>query len=219
MAAANLCNWVVNIVKYNRIYVKVKPLMDQLEEARASKAAAEASLAAAQTIVAAVEAKLKALGDKFQEATDEKAVVEAQAAYGKARLGLAERLVGGLSSENERWGREIDHLRDASTTLIGDCMLAAGFVSYVGSFDQTNRDFLWKFTWTPDLVERGIPLTPNVDPLSVLTNDGNNAKMISDGLPADRISIENGSIITNCKRWPLLIDPQTQGIKWLRKKE
>ena len=51
-------------------------------------------------------------------------------------MGLAERLVGGLSSENERWGREIDHLRDASTTLIGDCMLAAGFVSYVGSFDQ-----------------------------------------------------------------------------------
>jgi dynein heavy chain len=45
----------------------------------------------------------------------------------------------------------------------------------------------------------------------MLTNDGNNAKMISEGLPADRISIENGSIITNCKRWPLLIDPQTQG--------
>jgi len=219
MAAANLCNWVVNIVKFNRIYVKVKPLMDSLEAARASKAAAEASLASAMAIVAAVEAKLSALGAKFQDATDEKAVVEAQAASGKARLGLAERLVGGLSSENERWGREIDHLRDASTTLIGDCMLAAGFVSYVGSFDQVNREMLWKLTWTPDLIEKMIPLTPNVDPLAILTNDGNNAKMISEGLPADRISIENGSIITSCKRWPLLIDPQTQGIKWLRQKE
>jgi dynein heavy chain len=218
-AAANLCNWVVNIVRFNRIYVKVKPLMDQLEEARASKAAAEASLATAQAIVDAVNAKLKALGDAFQAATDEKAVVEEQAAAGKARLGLAERLVGGLSSENERWGKEIESLRDASTTLIGDCMLAAGFVSYVGSFDQSNREFLWKLTWTPDLMERRIPLTPGVDPLSVLTNDGANAKMISQGLPADRISIENGSIIMNCKRWPLLIDPQTQGIKWLRNKE
>ena len=28
-----------------------------------------------------------------------------------------------------------------------------------------------------------------------------------------------GSIILNCKRWPLIIDPQLQGIKWLRKKE
>lgn len=34
--------------------------------------------------------------------------------------------------------------------------------------------------------------------------------MTSEGLPADRISLENGSIITNCKRWPLIIDPQQQ---------
>ena len=68
-------------------------------------------------------------------------------------------------------------------------------------------------------MDKKVPITVGVDPLSILTNDGNNAKMISEGLPADRVSIENGSLITNCKRWPLLIDPQTQGIKWLRKKE
>lgn len=61
-AAANLCNWVVNIVRFNRIYVKVKPLMDSLNAARAAKAEAEASLASAKAIVAAVDAKLKELG-------------------------------------------------------------------------------------------------------------------------------------------------------------
>jgi dynein heavy chain len=219
MAAANLCTWVVNIVRFNRIYVKVKPLMDSLEEARAKKAGAEASLATANEIVEKINIKLRLLGDKFEAASAEKAEVEAQAAAGQARLGLAERLVGGLSSENDRWGREIDVLKNSATTLVGDCMLAAGFVSYVGSFDQGNRDFLWRTTWTPDLIEKKIPLTPGVDPLSLLTTDGNNAKMISEGLPADRISIENGAIITNCKRWPLLIDPQQQAIKWLRQKE
>ena len=219
MAAANLCNWVINICRYNRIYVKVKPLMDSLEAARASKGAAEESLATAQAIVAAVDAKLKALGETFQVATDEKAEVEAQVAAGKACLGLAERLVGGLESENVRWGNEIENLRANSTTLIGDCMLGAGFVSYVGAFDQDNREALWKAIWSPDLVERAVPITVGVDPLTMLTNGGHTAKMISQGLPADRISIENGSIISNCKRWPLLIDPQVQGIKWLRQKE
>merc|ERR1711871_553975 len=195
MAAANLCNWVVNIVRFNRIYVKVKPLMDALEAARATKAEAEASLAAAQAIVAACDAKLKALGDKFQVATDEKALVEAQAAAGKERLGLAERLVGGLESENVRWGNEIEKLRFASTTLIGDCMLAAGFVSYVGAFDQENRDNLWKNTWLPDLITRAIPLTEGVDPLKLLSNDAQDARMIGEGLPADRISLENGAVI------------------------
>ena len=219
MAAANLCNWVINICKFNRIYVKVKPLMDALEAARAAKAAAELSLANAQAIVAACDAKLKALGEQLQVAVDEKAEVEAQAEAGKNRLGLAERLVGGLESENVRWGAEIDHLREASTTLIGDVMLGAGFVSYVGAFEQANREILWRDTWAPDLLERKIPMTTGVDPLTMLTNDGHTAKMISEGLPADRISIENGSIISNCKRWPLLIDPQVQGIKWLRQKE
>jgi len=218
-AAANLCTWVVNIVTFNGIYVKVKPLMEKLEAARAAKAAAEQSLANAQAIVQAVNNKLKDLSDKFSAASDEKAQVEAQAQAGKERLGLAERLVTGLSSENDRWGKEIESLRESSTTLIGDCMLAAGFVSYVGSFDQLNREILWKQTWTIDLEDKKIPLTKGVDPLSMLTNDGNNAKMISEGLPSDRISIENGSIIQNCKRWPLLIDPQAQGIKWLRQKE
>lgn len=98
-------------------------------------------------------------------------------------------------------------------------MLAAGFVSYVGSFDQANREALWKGIWMPDIIERKIPLTAGIDPLSIITNDGNTARMISEGLPSDRISIENGAVVTNCKRWPLLIDPQTQGIKWLRQKE
>jgi dynein heavy chain len=43
--------------------------------------------------------------------------------------------------------------------------------------------------------------------------------MIAQGLPNDRVSIENGSIISNCKRWPLMIDPQMQGIKWIRVRE
>lgn len=75
--------------------------------------------------------------------------MEAEAAACLTRLSLAERLVGGLSSENERWGNEIEKLRNSATTLVGDCMLASGFVSYVGAFDQGNRDILWKSVWTP----------------------------------------------------------------------
>lgn len=94
------------------------------------------------------------------QATEEKAKVEAEAEACLTRLSLAERLVGGLSSENERWGNEIEKLRHSATTLVGDCMLASGFVSYVGAFDQANRDILWKNVWTPGEAkwqrERGI---------------------------------------------------------------
>lgn len=36
------------------------------------------------------------------------------------------------------------------------------------------------------------------------------------GLPKDDTSTENGLIIFKSKRWPLMIDPQTQANKFIR---
>ena len=218
-AAANLCTWVVNIYNFNRIYVKVKPLMDSLQAARESKAAAIASLEGAKQKVAEVQQKLAILNEKYIEAVKEKKEVEDQAAVLTTRADLAQRLVGGLASENVRWGKEIERLKCNASTLVGDCMLAAGFVSYVGAFDKELREELWRSQWSADLRNRGIPMTENSDPLEILSDKGNNSQMISEGLPSDRVSLENGAVLTNCKRWPLLIDPQAQAIKWLMKKE
>ena len=39
------------------------------------------------------------------------------------------------------------------------------------------------------------------------------------GLPSDSFSIDNGIIISNSNRWPLLIDPQGQANKWIKQME
>ncbi|CAF5028300.1 unnamed protein product, partial [Rotaria magnacalcarata] len=36
------------------------------------------------------------------------------------------------------------------------------------------------------------------------------------GLPSDSFSIENGIILSNSRRWPLMIDPQGQANKWIK---
>ena len=39
------------------------------------------------------------------------------------------------------------------------------------------------------------------------------------GLPSDSFSTENGVIVTRGNRWPLMVDPQGQAIKWIKKME
>ena len=56
-------------------------------------------------------------------------------------------------------------------------------------------------------------------PRTILTNDAEVAQWNQDELPSDPVSVENGCIVTNSMRFPLLIDPQLQGLQWIKQKE
>merc|ERR1719482_2146366 len=77
-AAANLTNWVINIVGYNKIYKKVAPLMEEVRVATETKEAAEASLEIVLARVAEVQAKVAQLNQEKDDAVAEKERVEAK---------------------------------------------------------------------------------------------------------------------------------------------
>lgn len=64
-----------------------------------------------------------------------------------------------------------------------------------------------------------IPTTDGLDVLSLLTDSAQIARWSNENLPNDRTSIENATILTNAERWPLMIDPQLQGVKWIKTRE
>lgn len=60
-----------------------------------------------------------------------------------------------------------------------------------------------------------VPVAEGLDPIATLTDD---ATTVARSNEVDRMSTENATILTNCECWPPMIDPQQQGIKWIKNK-
>mmetsp|Transcript_34548 Transcript_34548/g.103510 ORF Transcript_34548/g.103510 Transcript_34548/m.103510 type:complete len:2592 (+) Transcript_34548:5875-13650(+) len=231
-AAAGLCDFVININVYWNINENVEPMRlkaleatETLEKAIAAKEAALAAKAEAEATVAELTAQ-------FNAAVKEKEDVIAEADMCERKLGLAQRLINALSSEGARWKQGIEDLNQEMGLLVGDVLLASAFVSYIGCFNKRFRLDLMSGVFVPYMQGKAagasfttiknafaLPMSEAADPLKVLTNDAEIASWNNETLPADKVSIQNGAIVTNCARWPLMIDPQLQGIKWIKKHE
>ncbi|XP_054619934.1 dynein axonemal heavy chain 9-like isoform X3 [Dunckerocampus dactyliophorus] len=219
-AAAGLCSWVLNIVKFYRVYCEVEPKRQALSKANAELAAAQGKLNTIKTKINHLNENLAKLTAKFEKATADKLKCQQEAESTARTISLANRLVGGLASENVRWAEAIENFRNQERTLCGDVLLITAFISYLGYFTKRYRLRLMDETWRPYLSQLTVPIpvTPKLDPITMLTDDADIAAWQNEGLPADRMSTENATILASCQRWPLMVDPQLQGLKWIKNK-
>ena len=54
---------------------------------------------------------------------------------------------------------------------------------------------------------------------AMLINENDASEWSLQGLPSDNLSLQNASIVTKARSYPLLIDPQGQGKNWVIAKE
>jgi len=143
---------------------------------------------------------------KDEMAEKEAALNEAERC--RTRLDLAQRLVAALGSENERWANAIVNINNEEKLVTGDVLIASAFISYTGPFNKKNRKHMIHNLFEKFFTENKIPMTPEVNPVKILSDEAQIASWNKDGLPSDAVSIENGTILTNSERYPLIIDPQ-----------
>ena len=222
-AAAGLCSWVLNIVAYYDIVITVEPKRILLREAKEKLDKANEELAEVQGKVKDLQERLDKLTAEFNKADAEMKEAQETSSKGKMKLELAQRLTNALGSEGARWNLGIVDLDKKKDLLVGDTLLAAAFISYIGPFTKQFRTILMEDHWLPYLktAAKGQPIvmSEECNPLKTLANEAKIAGWNTEGLPSDPVSSENGTIVCNSSRWPLLIDPQLQGVAWIKAKE
>lgn len=213
-AAMSLCLWVRAMVSYDRVAKSIEPKKAALKEAEQQLAATVLELEAKQEGLKLVQDRVANLQSMLRQTEQRKADLEAQAAQAKTQLERAGRLIGGLAGEKKRWEESLLQLRAELTSLVGNVVLAAGFIAYLGPFTASYRHRIIGI-WELACRELHLPcgsfslVQSLADPVTLRQWQLN-------GLPADEFSTENGVLTTMGRRWPLMIDPQGQANRWIR---
>ncbi|XP_070572584.1 dynein axonemal heavy chain 10-like isoform X2 [Ptychodera flava] len=218
-AGSGLLKFVDAVMGYCDVAREVKPKREKVARLERSYHQAKRELDKITKEVDKLERELGILGEKYEQATKERQQLQEETEIMERRLIAADKLISGLGSENVRWTKDLEDLRQRRIRLLGDCLLCAGFLSYVGAFTWDFRKDLVYEEWLNGVAERGIPLSDPFRLESLLTDDVEISRWGSEGLPPDELSIQNGILTTRASRFPMCIDPQQQALNWIKKKE
>jgi len=83
--------------------------------------------------------KLQALSDEFEAMTQKKKELEENIDVCSKKLDRAEKLIGGLGGEKERWTENTRVLGEKYFNITGDVLLSAAVVAYLGAFTVNFR--------------------------------------------------------------------------------
>ncbi|CAD7967000.1 unnamed protein product, partial [Amoebophrya sp. A25] len=225
-ACRSLCMWTHAIHTYSIVAKEVEPKKLKLAELNDELKKANKALATKQAELDKVLKEVNALRQKLEDTEKEKESLIAESALTEKRLERADVLTNSLAQEDQRWRESVEKMAGETENLVGDVFLAAACISYYGPFTgsyETKISYHYP-QWHQALVELAVPCMNSAIgsyqfSLEAIMGDVREIREWSRcELPADSVSVCNGILVTRGKRWPLMIDPQGQANKWMRKR-
>ncbi|CRK99186.1 CLUMA_CG012500, isoform A [Clunio marinus] len=217
-ACEGLCRWIRAMDVYDRVIKIVGPKKIALSQAENDLAAQMEKLNSKKAELQEILDKLQTLNDGFAEKSREKKRLEDEIDSCEKKLVRAEQLIGGLGGEKQRWSESAANLHKSLGNVIGDVLLGAGCIAYLGYFSTEYRNNIL-YEWNKLCLSKKLPCTEKFSLANILGNPMDIRQNQLCGLPSDNFSTDNGIIVKNSRRWCLMIDPQGQANKWIKNLE
>ncbi|XP_030068202.1 dynein axonemal heavy chain 3 [Microcaecilia unicolor] len=217
-ACEGLCKWVRAMEVYDRVAKVVAPKRERLKEAEGKLFVQMQKLNTKRAELKEVVDRLQALNDEFEAMNNKKIELETNIEICSQKLLRAEKLISGLGGEKDRWTEAARLLGIRYTNLTGDVLLSSGTVAYLGAFTVDYR-LQCQQQWHILCKQKEIPCSTEFSLSNILGDPVKIRAWQIAGLPVDSFSIDNGIIVSNSRRWALMIDPQGQANKWVKNME
>lgn len=216
--AKSICLWVRAIDNFATVYRDVEPKIRKRQNAEQDLKFVMKVLKQKQGELAEVEAKIEELKATLNEKEKEMKILQDNQDLTAARLNRASRLTSALTDEEVRWKESVEELTKELWAVPGDVLVASACVAYLGAFPIQYRKHLIT-NWVDKCKMLDIPSGNEFNLVKILGEPYTIRVWNVHGLPRDEVSVENGIIVTQASRWPLMIDPQEQANRWIRSME
>ena len=217
-ACTAMCQWTRAMHTYHYVALEVEPKRIALASASAELKEVEGKLSILQSGLKELMDRLAKLDEDFKTSVEKKEALANKAEDCKVKMDRADRLLGGLGGEKVRWQETVVKLGEMMECVVGDVIVAAGGIAYLGAFVATYREQQESF-WQTQLGKYKIPSTPGSGMRSTLSDPVKIRAWNIAGLPTDSLSTENAIILSKSRRWSFMIDPQGQANKWIKNME
>ncbi|KAK0056678.1 dynein heavy chain 1 axonemal-like isoform X1 [Biomphalaria pfeifferi] len=217
-ACTSICQWVRAMHKYHFVARTVAPKREKLRIAQEDLAETQRVLDAAKSRLKEVEEGLATLQAKYDDCVRKKDELENKCKECEARLIRADKLIGGLADEKDRWKIAVGNLEKIIDNIVGDVLVSSAYIAYLGPFTGDYRNNMVS-NWVIKLDECNVPRTEEPSLVGTMSDPVKIRSWQIAGLPKDNLSVENGVIVQFSRRWPLFIDPQGQANRWVKNME
>ncbi|XP_047736647.1 dynein axonemal heavy chain 3-like [Hyalella azteca] len=213
-ACEGLCRWVRAMVVYDQVIKIVAPKKEALEAANQELAIQNSRLEEKRKELREVTDKLQSLNDEFTKKQKEKKDLEDSIVKCEEKRDRASRITGGLGGERDRWSAAAAELSVSLENILGDSLLAAAVLEYLAPFTVEYRHESLE-RWRNDCVSLAISYSPVFCLQRLLADPVEVRSWHLSGLPVDKYSVDNAIIATSSPRWPLIIDPQGEAVRFI----
>ncbi|XP_077971534.1 cytoplasmic dynein 1 heavy chain 1-like isoform X1 [Styela clava] len=216
LACGPLVKWAIAQLSYADMLKKVDPLRSELKtlESRADRNQREAE--EVEQLIAHLEKSIAKYKEEYALLISEAQAIKQEMTTVEAKVTRSTSLLHSLSFERERWEQSSDSFKSQMSTMPGDSLISAAFVSYAGYFDQSMREQLFH-AWTTHLQQANIRYRPDLARVEYLSTVDERMQWQANSLPVDDLCTENAIMLKRFNRYPLIIDPSGQATEYILK--
>lgn len=213
-ACGPLVKWVLAQVGFSEILDRVGPLRDEVQFLEDQAASTEAQATTIYTMISELEDRINQFKEEYAVLISETQAIKTEMEKVQSKVERSVKLLASLESERDRWESGSTRFEEQMKTLAGNALVSAAFLAYAGAYDQQHRETLWQW-WCDHMDAARILYKHDLSFVEYMSTAEERLEWQSKSLPIDQLCTENAVILQKFNRYPLVIDPTGQAVKFL----